>query len=114
MTAETLHIDAGADPDLAQVARVLRTAASVHSETGPLNIHMPATLARRIAHHLDGGGFIDAAEAVALLMQRDRDGWAAKCQGMMDEARRDKFDARMTLGLALALYAFGAALVFWA
>ncbi|MDP1872119.1 MAG: hypothetical protein Q8K61_10915 [Gallionella sp.] len=114
MADGVLHLSTGNDPDMGQVARTLRTAAAVHSTADPIIVHVSPPLARRLAHHLDGGGFIDAREDVARMLDARREEWVTKCQGMMDDARRDKFMSLLILGLALALYAIGACFVFWA
>ncbi|MFC3180474.1 hypothetical protein [Cypionkella sinensis] len=109
-----LHLSTGTDPDMGQVARTLRTAAAVHSAAGSIVLHVSPSLARRLAHHLDGGGFIDARKDVARMLTAEHEEWVTKCQGMMKDARRNNRQAQITLGLALAFLALGAGLIFWA
>ncbi|MDO8982747.1 hypothetical protein [Cypionkella sp.] len=104
MADGVLHLSTGNDPDMGQVARILRTAAAVHSTADPIIVHISLPLARRLAHHLDGGGFIDAREDVARMLKMQRGAWVEKCQGMLATARRNN---RRALGF------FGAALLMW-
>ncbi|GLS87706.1 hypothetical protein GCM10010873_26800 [Cypionkella aquatica] len=109
-----LHFSTGQDPDMGQVARSLRTAAAVHSTDDPIILHISPLLARRLAHHLDGGGFIDAREEVARLLKVEREAWVTQCHGVLDRARRHNRRALLTLSLSLLLFVGTPLWIFWA
>lgn len=103
------------NPDMAQVAQLMRVMAASTAETETLTFLMRPGLARKIAHHLDGGGFHAAREAeqAAAAAQaqierqveaEDRLAWVKNCQRMLDSARRDNRRAQMTLVLALLMF----------
>lgn len=113
------------NPDMAQVAQLMRVMAATNAETATLTFLMRPPLARKIAHHLDGGGFqaMREAEQARLSAQavidrqveaEDRAAWAQKCPRMMDTARRDNRRALMTLFLALLMFVGTPMWIFWA
>ena len=113
--AAGIQINTENNPDMGRVAQVMRTMAATSAETATLTFLMKPGLARKIAHHLDGGGFYAAhkAEQAAAAAQaqierrataKDRADWVARCQAMMGNAQRSNRSA---------LRFFGAALLMW-
>lgn len=97
--AAGIQISTENNPDMGRVAQVMRTMAATSAETAALTFLMTPGLARKIAHHLDGGGFYaarQAEQAIAAAQAQierqveaeDRAAWIEKCQSMLGNARR--------------------------
>lgn len=114
MNGKGLEMSLKHAPTMGEVARGLRVMAAVAPDTAAITLIIQPATARTIAHHLDGGGFLAdqafmlaTAEKMAAAAAEDNAVWMAKCQGLLEKARRENAKAMGWLFLSIVFATLG-------